>query len=147
VKHALWLLLVGACTADDSPTSSASLSSDPTVLFSHVDIGLVSHGGADRAWKVSLTTQDGCLGGTTPATLEIDLLADGSTLVPGVVPIRATDDPDSLPSALYAGTSATVGGTITITSATADRVEGSGTVSTATGDSTFAFSALICTTQ
>jgi hypothetical protein len=147
VKLAIALLLLGACTDDDAPTSSASLTSDPTVLFSHVDIGFISHGGADRDWKVSLTIQDGCLGGTTPDTLEIDLLADGSTLVPGVIPIRTTDTPDSLPSALWTGPSATVSGSITITSASADRVEGNGTISTADGDTMLRFSALVCSTM
>ncbi len=148
VVSAIGLVLLGACTANDVPTSSASLSSDPTVLFSHVDIGTIFHGAADRDWKVSLTTQDGCLGGTTPVTFEIDLLANGTTLVPGTIPIRTTDDPMSLPSALYtAGAATTISGSIIITSATADRVEGTGMVTTSAGDSMFAFSALVCSTM
>ncbi len=148
MKAALWLLLLGACTADDAPTSSATLSTNPAVLFSHVDIGTIFHGAPDRDWKVSLTTQDGCLGGTTPVTLEIDLLSDGSTLVPGMIPVRTTDDPMSLPSALYMdATAATVSGTITITAASSDRVEGNGMISTANGDVVLMFSALVCSSS
>ena len=148
MKHAISLLLVlGACT-DDAPTSSATLSTDPTVLFSHVNISTVSHGAADKAYTVSLTTQDGCLGGTTPVTMEIDLLANGTSLAPGMVPIRTTDNPDVLPSALFhAGADTTVSGNITITAANPSRIEGSGMVTTSAGPLTFAFSALVCSTM
>ena len=148
MKHAIWLLLgLGAC-ADDAPTSSATLSTDPTVLFSHANISIISHGAADQAYKISLTTQDGCLGGTTPVTMEIDLLANGTALAPGTIPIRTTDIPDALPSALFmAGTATTVSGSITITSADAARIEGTGMVTTSAGPLTFAFSALVCSTM
>ena len=145
MKIAIPLLLLGACT-DDAPTSSATLSTDATVLFSHANVSIVSHGAADQAYTISLTTQDGCLGGTTPVKFEIDLLANGTTLQPSTIPIRTTDTPDVLPSALFfpAAPATTVSGNLVVTSATADRIEGTGMVMTSAGPLTLAFSALVC---
>ena len=140
-------MVLGAC-ADDAPTSSATLSTDATVLFSHANIGIISHGAADQAYTISLTTQDGCLGGTTPVTMEIDLLANGTALTPSTIPIRTTDIPDALPSALFkAGTDTTISGNITITASSLARIEGTGMATTSAGPLTFAFSALVCSTM
>ena len=148
MKLVLSLLLLGACT-NDAPTSSATLSTDATVLFSHANISIIAHGAADQAYTISLTTQDGCLGGTTPVKMEIDLLANGTTLQPSTIPIRLTDNPDVLPSALFTppAPATTVSGNIMVTSSSIDRIEGTGMVTTSAGPLTFAFSALVCSTQ
>lgn len=141
VRPALLLILLTACNDDVVPTSSASLSSDPSALFAHATIGFVSHGAADRAYTIALTATDDC-SAVAIASMEIDLLANGSSLMPGTIPIRTTDVPDVLPSALWTPTP--TGGSITITSADAGRIQGSASVMTASGTVTAAFSALVC---
>ena len=144
VRPALIFVLLAACNDDVLPTSSGSLSSDPSVLFAHATIGFTSHGAADRAYTIALTATDDC-GAAAIASMEIDLLANGSSLMPSTIPIRTTDLPDVLPSALWMPPP--TGGTITITSADAGRIQGSASVTTASGTQTASFSALVCSTQ
>lgn len=144
VRSALLLVLLIGCNDDVLPTSSGSLSSDPSVLFAHATIGFANHGAADRAYTIQLTASDDCAAAGI-ASMEIDLLANGTSLTPGAIPIRVNDTPDVLPSALWkSATDAATGGTITITSADAGRIAGSASVTTAAATLTSTFSALVC---
>lgn len=144
VRTVALLLVLGACNDDVLPTSSGSLSSDPSVLYARANVGFANHGAADRTYTISLTATDDCAAPGI-ASLEIDLLANGSALAPGTVPIRTTDVPDVLPSALFmSANDVATGGTITITSADAGRISGSASIATAAATLTSTFSALVC---
>ncbi len=140
----LLLVVLAACSVDSGPSGFATFSDGKGVVSSRATTSSVFYGAPLAAWTVTLSAVDGCTTMDDQASIEIDLLPNG-TMPSGAIPVRAAMTPDTLPSALFRyGTATVMSGTVTVDSLTAEFMMGELTTTTDAGTVTATFTAPFC---
>ncbi len=148
MRLALLVVLLAGCNNDLTPAGYAKFDGPERVSTSHVTTGVTSYGGGPIAtWTVSLSTIDGCTPNGKVLDMELDILANGSTLPTGTpIPFRpVAGTVDTLPSAVLTyGTNTLTSGSMTLDDASAGVMSGNFTLQTSAGTFTGMFTGPVC---